>query len=307
MDRRTFLSLTALAAGSLACSTVGLYRLEPKLELDSFDFVFLTDTHIEPELKAADGCSACFKKIRSLSADFAIHGGDHVFDVLGTGRQRADSLYKLYTETEESIGLKVHDAIGNHDVFGIYPKSGVSLSELGYAKKMYEDRFGPTYYSFDHKGYHFIVLDAIQPTRDRSWEARVDASQLDWLKKDLGGLSPHTPIVVVTHVPLVTGAASYGPPREGKDKQLCVSNAFEVLPLFAGHNVLAVLQGHTHINEVVNFRGIPFVSSGAVCGNWWHGTRWGTPEGFTVVSLRNGKINWRYETYGFKSVDPQNT
>jgi hypothetical protein len=112
---------------------------------------------------------------------------------------------------------------------------------------------------------------------------------------------------VTIHVPLVTGAASYLAPRPGKDNQLFVTNAYEVLPLFDGDNVLAVLQGHTHINEVVTFKGIPYVSSGAVCGNWWHGIRLGTPEGFTVVSLRNGKATWRYETYGFKSVDPQNT
>jgi hypothetical protein len=28
---------------------------------------------------------------------------------------------------------------------------------------------------------------------------------------------------------------------------------------------------------------------------------------FTVASVRNGKISWRYETYGFKSVAPDNT
>jgi hypothetical protein len=172
---------------------------------------------------------------------------------------------------------------------------------------MYEDRLGPTYYSFDHKGYHFIVLDSIQPTADRSWEAAIDAPQLAWLKKDLAGVAPEVPVIVAIHVPLVTGALSYGPPQTGHLSQQFVTNAYEVLPLFAGHNVLAVLQGHWHINEVVTFRGVPYVTCGAVSGNWWHGTRWGTPEGFTVVSLRDGKINWRYETYGFQSVDPNNT
>lgn len=33
----------------------------------------------------------------------------------------------------------------------------------------------------------------------------------------------------------------------------------------------------------------------------------GTPEGFTVVTVANGKLTTRYETYGFKSVDPHNT
>ena len=89
--------------------------------------------------------------------------------------------------------------------------------------------------------------------------------------------------------------------------QMIVANAWEVIALLEQHNTLAVFQGHTHINEVVNFRGIPFITSGAVCGNWWHGTRLGIPEGFTVVSLRNGVLTHRYETYGWKSVDPKNS
>jgi 3',5'-cyclic-AMP phosphodiesterase len=96
-------------------------------------------------------------------------------------------------------------------------------------------------------------------------------------------------------------------PRLANYNQLVVANSRDVLPIFKEHNVLAVLQGHLHINEVDTFKGIPYVTCGAVCGNWWHGTHEGTPEGFTVVSLRDGKISWRYETYGFKSVDPRNT
>ena len=307
MDRRQFLSLTALTAASLPAAKLGVGESASHDGSGAFDFVFLTDTHIQPELSAPGGCAMCFRKIRSVRADFAIQGGDHVFDVLGADRTRANALFDLYAKTEQEIGLKLHHTIGNHDAFGIYQQSGVIPADAGYGKRMFEDRLGATYHSFDHKGYRFIILDSIQPTAERSWEARIDQTQLDWLKKQLEGVATPTPIVIVVHVPLVTAATSYFAPRPGKEKQLFVTNAVEVLPLFSGHNVLAVLQGHTHINEVVNFGGIPYITSGAVCGNWWHGTRLGTPEGFTVVSLRNGKIDWRYETYGFKSVDPQNT
>ena len=55
------------------------------------------------------------------------------------------------------------------------------------------------------------------------------------------------------------------------------------------------------------WKGVPLHHERGVCGNWWHGTRLGTPEGFTVVRVENGKLSTRYETYGFHSVDPQNT
>jgi len=307
MNRREFLTLALLTTASLAATRLGIAGMRALEVPGSSDFVFFTDTHIEPELNAAMDCAACLKKIRWLAPDFAIQGGDHAFDVLGANRQRADMIYDLYAKTEQELGLKVHHTIGNHDVFGIYPKSGIAPADAGYGKRMYEDRLGASYYSFDHKGYHFLVLDSIQPTEDRLWEARIDGPQLTWLKKDLGVVAHETPIVVIVHVPLVTGAASYAPPRAGKENQLSVVNAHEVLPLFAGQNLLVVLQGHTHINEVVTFRGIPCVTSGVGWGNWWHGRHLGTPEGFTVVTLRNSKLDWRYETYGFKSVDPQDT
>lgn len=319
LNRREFLATTALAAGALATGAAFAEQSAPAVQHPgSFDFLFLTDTHIEPELDAAHGCSMAFHKAASIPADFAIQGGDHVFDALAVDRKRADSLFDLYHHTEQALGLKVHHAIGNHDHFGVFEKSGVALGSDGYGKQMFIERVGPTYYSFDHKGYHFIVLDSIQPTPDRSWDARIDDTQLAWLKEDLGHVIHGTPVIVTTHVPLITAAGQYSAPDAPSGSgvasastivhpQLSVVNSWQVLPLLEEHNTLAVLQGHTHINEVIRFHGIQYMTSGAVCGNWWHGTRWGIPEGFTVVSLRDGKIDWRYETYGFKSVDPQNT
>jgi len=312
MNRRRFLSLSAMATG--AAMLPGRAFASPETP-GSFDYIFLTDTHLQPELAAADGCAMAFRKAAKLHADFAIQGGDHVFDALAVDRKKADSLFDLYSHTEQALGLKVHHTIGNHDQFGVFPKSGVEPGSPGYGKQLFTERVGPTYYSFDHKGYHFIVLDTVQPTPDRSWEARIDAPQLDWLKADLGKLASGIPVIVTPHVPLVTGFASYTAPNTGGSgttppsahPQLVVDNAWEALPLLQQHNVLAVFQGHTHVNEVVSFHGTQFITSGAVSGNWWHGTRLGTPEGFTVVSLRNGKLSFRYETYGFQSVDPKNT
>jgi len=318
IDRRRFLSLSTLSAAAIAAEAASPFA-PAAIAAEapgSFDYIFLTDAHLEPELAAADGCAMAFRKAASLRADFAIQGGDHVFDALAVDRKRADSLFDLYAHTEQALGLKVHHTIGNHDHFGIFAKSGVEANSPGYGKQIFQERLGPTYYSFDHKGYHFVVLDTIQLTPDRSWEARIDPTQLAWLSADLAKLPAGAPVIVTAHVPLVTAFNSYTAPSNAGGSgvtpvsthpQMAVANAYEVLPVLEKHNVLAVFQGHTHINEVVQYHGIHYVTSGAVCGNWWHGTRMGTPEGFTIVSLRNGKIDWRYETYGFKTIDPQNT
>jgi 3',5'-cyclic-AMP phosphodiesterase len=309
LNRRKFLALTG-AAGLATVTPASLFGGLAAEAPKDFTFLFLTDTHLQPELNAAAGCDQCFRKARTLKSDFAIQGGDHVFDSLGVSRARATSLFDLYAKTEQDLGMKLYHTIGNHDVFGVYPASGVSPeSDSLYGKKMYEERFGKTYYSFDHQGVHFIVLDSIGITDDRAYEGRVDAAQLQWLAADLKALPAATPVIVSVHIPLVTAFNSYVPvpATEPKHHGLSVANANEVIALFEGHNVLGVLQGHTHINETVMWKGVPYITSGAVCGNWWHGTRMGTPEGFTVVDVKGGKLSTRYETYGFKSVDPQNT
>jgi 3',5'-cyclic AMP phosphodiesterase CpdA len=248
-----------------------------------------------------------FAKIAAAKPEFAICGGDLVFDALGASRSRAGMLFDLYQRTEQAIQAPLHHAIGNHDLYGVFTQSGAMPTDPGYGKKMFEDRIGaPTYNSFDHRGYHFIILDSIFPTPDRLWEGRIDDAQLHWLAHDLAAIPPNAPVIVITHVPLITGYLAYGPKPDGTPRHdtVSVANSPEVIALFQSHNILAVLQGHLHINELVNYKNCQYACCGAVCGNWWHGPRLDFPEGFTIVSLREGKISWRYETYGFKSVAP---
>ena len=304
LDRRKFLTTMATAGAAMALPLPYFPAIKPQTP-GSFDFVFFTDTHIEPELDAAHGCGMCFSKITSLKPEFAIMGGDHVYDAAGVNGARAGMVFDLYKRTEQTLGMPIHNAIGNHDIFGVMTRSGVAPTDPAYGKKMYQDRMGQTYYSFDYKGYHFVVLDSIQPTEDRMWEARVDEEQLHWLRDDLKRLRQGAPVIGVVHCPVVTAFATYAEivTAGRKYNTMTVANGTEVLGILDNANVLAVLQGHTHVNEIVQHKNTQYITSGAVCGNWWHGSRLGTPEGFTVVSLREGKISTRYETYGFHSVD----
>jgi len=303
VDRRAFLK-TAAAAAAMTAFPPFLSGAPPAP--GSCDFVFFTDTHIEPELDAAHGTDLAFRKIAALKPDFAIMGGDHVYDSNAVDASRARTVFDLYKKTEQTLEMPLHHAIGNHDVYGVSPKSSVATSDPSYGKKMFEDRIGRTYYSFDHKGYHFVILDSIQPTEDRMYEARIDDQQMSWLADDLKKTGSATPIIAATHVPLASAFPTYAPDQVRKNEKystLTIANSNAVLAAFENHNVLAVLQGHLHINEAIRYKGIDFMTCGAVCGNWWHGPRMGVPEGFTIVSLRAGKLTTRYESSGFQSVD----
>ena len=299
----------SVAAAVGAGVTLELLAAPAAAAIEPFTFLFFTDAHLEPELNAASGTAMAFRHARRVKADFAINGGDHVFDVNKVSKDRAVQLYDLYGKAEQDLGLKVHHTIGNHDVFAVDIANTVSLGDPMYGKRIYEERFGRTYYSFDHKGCHFFVLDSVDVRPDRTYQGRVDANQLKWLAGELGGLPAGAPVIVIVHYPVVTAFAQYEDATASPDPRhfLALINSRDVLDVLYGHNVLGVLQGHTHVNEQVLWRGIPFLTCGAVSGNWWQGTRMGTPEGYTVVEVANGKLTTRYETYGFQSVDPHNT
>src|ERR1700739_1769691 len=148
LDRRKFLKTLAIVGAAAALPPL---PTGANPQRTSFYFFFFTDPHTQPELDAAHGCDMCFRKIASTKSDFAIMGGDHVFDAFGVDGTRARMVYDLYSRTEHLIGMPLHHAIGNHDVFGVLRRSGVAPADPGYGNKMYQDRMGQTFYSFDHK------------------------------------------------------------------------------------------------------------------------------------------------------------
>jgi 3',5'-cyclic AMP phosphodiesterase CpdA len=280
MNRRDFLGVGVAAALSATGADAGK---------DRFSFVHFTDLHIQPELRAAVGCRTCVAKINALNPDFAICGGDLVFDATEVTYARAKQLFELYGDTLKPITVPVHTVLGNHDVFG--------TSTDG--KKLFEDRIGSRYSSFDHKGWHFVLLDSIGSRPGTPFVGEIDDEQLAWLHGDLARMRPGTPLIAVTHVPLVSSVLQLVPDPWKTAETYLVTNAREVLDILWPHKPKAVLQGHTHIRETVIYNGCQFITSGAVCGNWWKGPREGHPEGFGVVTVRGNELVWRYQTYGF--------
>jgi 3',5'-cyclic AMP phosphodiesterase CpdA len=306
MFRRSFLksalilpAATAVFGSSLLSEAQALpvAAAPRKSGLEDFDFVFFTDCHLEPELSGVAGTAKCFDQINSAKADFCIAGGDQVFDVCEQDLTRAHTLFKLYQQTEKDhLHGKVYYTVGNHDVVGINQKSPVEPGDQEYGKKLYEDYFGKRYYSFDHKGWHFIVLDSIGIEYYKIFKSSFDDEQLAWLKSDLEKVPVTTPIVVVTHVPIATvlGTISH---RQSRGAGPIASNSFAVHNLLADHNVKLILQGHLHVWQKSEYQGVQYLISGAVSGAWWEGPMHGTPEGYTLCQVRKGQIQVSYVTY----------
>ncbi|MFO7965777.1 MAG: metallophosphoesterase [Desulfobacterales bacterium] len=281
---------------------LGVFLLQGTYELgyaESFRFVFMTDIHLQPERGADEAFEQAITTVNNLRPDFVVTGGDLVMDTLEQTFKRSVELFDLYAKRCEQFDMPVYNAIGNHDVFGLYEKGVIDTDHPEYGKKMFKKRVADrTYRSFDHEGWHFILLDSIGITDDRRYIGRIDADQIRWIENDLKDIDKSTPIAIITHIPFVSitsqlrsGATASMPPHSG------VVNSHQVLALFKGYNLRLVLQGHLHIVEESIIGGIHFITGGAVSGKWWEGPFHGFPEGFLLIEVDDDDFSWKFQTY----------
>lgn len=252
-----------------------------------FKFAFFTDIHLNKgDNNCFQGLEKAINCAKSEGVDFIITGGDQVdVDGLGKDDQTAFELYDRYSKATSNIGLNYYAAIGNHDRFW-----GCDKNDPLYNEGLFEKFLNKSYYSFDHKGWHFVVLNTSNSV--------VDEKQKEWLVADLDGVGGETPIVVVAHVPFIS---LYYVALQGRYTSTdTFSNSKEILDMFKGKNLKLVLQGHQHLYEEIKILGIQFITAGAVSASWWGGDYHGTEEGFLQVECKGDEFSWEYVDYGWE-------
>ena len=270
---------------------------------NNFSFVFLTDIHVQPERQATEGLLKAIAKVNQLNPDFVITGGDLIMDALDQSQGKADSLYQLYIKTALNFNMPVYNTPGNHEHFGIYKKDVINRDHPDYSDGMYKRYLGRTHYSFNHKGWHFIVLNSVMETEDRRYRGGVSSDQLVWLENDLSAIPNDMPVVVSVHIPLVTAQTmledgALAASNEGS----VINNNLEVLNLFKGKNLKLVLQGHLHLLEDLNIGNkVHFITGGAVSANWWRGPRNEMEEGFLKINVKGDAFDWEYVDFGWEA------
>jgi Icc protein len=271
-------------------------------EEDGFSFAFLTDIHLQPEKAAVAGFRQAIDSVNKLNPDFVITGGDLVMDALDQTYGRVDSLYDLYIEVSGELNMPVYNTVGNHEVYGWHRTEEGIESNPDFGKNMFEKKMGDRFYSFDHKNWHFIILDAIYRSEEGHYIGKIDQEQLEWLKGDLGKTDKLTPIAITVHIPFITSATqlSQGALAANSEGGV-ITNSLEVLELLWEHNLKLVLQGHLHFNEDL-FVGnkVHFITGGAVCGLWWSNELGALPEeGFQMIHVKGDELSSEYIDYGW--------
>lgn len=234
-DRRGFLKCMAWAgtgavfsmSGGLASSVSLDQALAATPAAPDFTFLQLSDSHVGFDKPANPDAAGTYKeavsKIIALpqKPDFIIHTGD--ITQLSKDQQfdEADQIIK-------ATGLTVFHVPGEHDLLD--PGAKAYLARFGKGTE------GSGWYSFDHKGVHFIALVNVSNLVDGGM-GHLGQDQLEWLEKDLAGRPSSQPIVVFAHIPLWTVYADWG---WGTD------DGAQALSYLKPFGSVSVLNGHIH-------------------------------------------------------------
>jgi Icc protein len=267
-SRRHFLKTSAaLAAGStLPISLVELAFADAQ---ENFTFAYISDAHIQQIkgnrfvrnwdrglIRAVAETNLLYPK-----PDFVMFGGD--LAQLGSAPELDHG-----AEILSALKIKTRYVMGEHDYY----------LDLG---AYWEKLFGPQYYSFDHKGVHFVVLNSILTYDDWTYhrwptsEQRmlemagldnpngspfmVGDKQRQWLKKDLDRIPKTTPIVVFSHSPLQ---------KIYKGWNFWTEDAEQVQALLKPFDQVSVIYGHVHQIQYNQIGNISFNSVMATAWPW---------------------------------------
>jgi 3',5'-cyclic-AMP phosphodiesterase len=237
IDRRGFLECMAWAGtgmiwtvsgGVLSSKAFGQMSHHDMGGSAGFSFVQISDSHIgfnkaaNPDVTVT--LQEAISKVNALehTPDFLIHTGDlsHLskpteFDTLDQVLRSAKSRQTFFVP-------------GEHDM----------LADNGqqYLERYGKGTKGAGWYSFDHKGVHFIGLVNVVDLKAGGL-GTLGAEQLEWLEKDLAGRSTSTPIVVFAHIPLWTVYPEWG---------WGTGDGMQALSYMKRFGSVTVLNGHIH-------------------------------------------------------------
>jgi 3',5'-cyclic AMP phosphodiesterase CpdA len=214
-------------AGGGLLSSRAFGRAAGEESAGDFSFVQISDSHIgfgkDPYNKSVTATlQETVARINALPRrpDFLIHTGD---------------LTHLSTPAEFDAVSEILKGAKVGRVFCVPGEHDVIVDGSEYLKRFGQGTRGEGWYSFDHRGVHFIGLVNVASQGTDKGLGVLDTEQLDWLKADVAGLSASTPVVVFGHVPLWAAYPQWGWGTQDGQQALSYLKRFGSVTVLNGH------------------------------------------------------------------------
>jgi predicted phosphodiesterase len=215
---REVLLRVELAPGEI--KTLQLQTVYP--DPDSFSFAVMGDSAGGDRI-----FGAILKRLNETKPLFAVNCGD----LINNGRRGE---YRQFIRLIRPFRYPLFFAVGNHDI-------------MWWGRMVYQEYFGPTYYSFDFRQAHFIFLDNAL--------GRIDDHQFRWLEQDLQH-NTKTYTFMFMHLP------PFDPRPDKYNSMNSQANAQYLMDLAARYGVDRVFCGHIHEYHREERDGVVYIISG---------------------------------------------
>jgi 3',5'-cyclic-AMP phosphodiesterase len=240
IDRRGFLRCMAWAGTGMLWTLEGgvptsrLFGQDAGESNQAFTFAQISDSHIgfnkaaNPDVAAT--LRAAVDKINALPAapEFIIHTGDL------THLSKASEFDTMDQILKGARAKQIFYVPGEHD-------TSVDDGQQ-YFERYGKGAAGRGWYSFDHRGVHFVGLVNVMQLEGMG---RLGPEQLKWLEADLSARSASTPVVIFAHIPLWTVYPEWGWSTEDSEQALTFLRRFGSVTVLNGHihQVLQKVEG----------------------------------------------------------------
>ncbi|QXU43559.1 metallophosphoesterase [Pedobacter sp. D749] len=264
----------------------------------------ITDVHLKNQFNAPARFAKCLHHLQAQSpkVDLILNGGDIVFDMNKENIDPINDQWKLVQETmKNECSIPVRYCLGNHDIWWNEDSKG----DVFYGKKYVMDKLqlAKPYYSVVQSNWKIIVLDSTHLDIDNTWYiGKLGDEQLDWLKNELENTNKTMPVMVMSHIPILTALLMIEDNIVNKWTMLggdMHTDTAKIINLFYQHpNVKLCLSGHLHMRDKVVYNNVTYLCNGAVSGAWWEGNRRETAPGYGLIDLyEDGSFEEKYVNY----------
>jgi Icc protein len=262
----------------------------------------ITDVHLKNDLGAPAKFVKCLHHIQQQKPDLILNGGDIVFEMNKENIDTIGQQWQLMKSTvKNECSTPIKYILGNHDIWWYENNKGQSI----YGKKYSLDQLElpKPYYSFSQGGWKFIMLDSVHLDIDGTWYiGKLGDEQFAWLENELKVTEPKTPIIVQSHIPILTSLLMIQDNVVNRWRMLggdMHTDTAKIINLFYKHpNVKLCLSGHLHMRDKVVYNNVTYICDGAVSGAWWNGNRRETAPGYGLIDLyADGSFDEKYVNY----------